>query len=713
MTSVATPVAAPPGPPGALPGLARVLAPVSRALETYSQGAVGIATVIAIVGSVLAMGSLATNVFTRYVLDFSIFGAEEVARIGFLWTIWMGVSLAVRRGAVTVITFVADRGAPVWRSAVRTYAAVGLFTLLVYACWRSTEYVTSVSTATQTFTSVKISFLYPVASMTVGYYFITLHFLTALAKAGADLAATGREGVRRTASLMLGGAALTAAVLFFAEQTADSFGSARNLTGLAVIGAAWAVAVRLDPRGGALGATFLSVATIGAAWLVLQTGASPLVAIGLVFVLLTLAGMPIVFMLSVVGIIATLPNFFGLSLYPTPDPLFPFTTTQFTMGLTGGTELLVILMFLIVAEVMNASGMSDRLIRFAASLVGHLRGGMAYVCQLTSVMVSGVSGSAQADAAIMTPLLVPAMEKEGYPRHVAAAVVSAASIKGPIGPISLMFIVYGYVVQDVNINELLVSGILAILILFAFQAATVYVEVRVRGFHQKREFAGWRTVGRTGLDAAPILFIPFIILGGIFLGGVFTPSESAPVAAIFALILALFWYSGLSPADIPRVFSTAALETGIVLLLLGDAQILSKALQNNQFGQSVTDFFTNLTTDKYMFLLVVNVVLLVVGIFIEPLPAVFILGPFLAPVATEVFAIDPVHFGLIMCFNLVLALIHPPIGLVLFLVSSLSKVSVERLSITILPWLAVSILVLFLITYLPSEVVLVLAHALS
>ena len=713
MTSVATPIAAPPGTPGAVPPLARVLRPLARGFQVYSDAAARIAQFCAIVGSMVAMGALAANVFTRYVLGYSIFGADEFAKIAFLWTIWMGVSLAVRRGAVTVITFVSDRGSTTWRRSVQTYAGVGLFTLLVYACWRSTEYVTSPGTYTQTFTSTGVSFIYAVASMTVGYYFITLHFVTGATRAGAELAATGADGARRAASVFLGGSALTAAVLFFGEQSLDAMGSARNVTGLVVIGATWVAAVWLSPRSGVVGATLLGAATLGAAGLLLAMGASELVAVGVIFVCLTLAGMPIVFMLSVVGIIATLPQFFGLSFYPNPDPLNPFSTTQFTMGLSGGTELLVILMFLIVAEVMNASGMSDRLIRFAASLVGHLRGGMAYVCQLASVMVSGVSGSAQADAAIMTPLLVPAMEKEGYPRDVAAAVVSAASIKGPIGPISLMFIVYGYVVDTVNVNELLLSGILVIALLFVVQAATVYVEVRVRGFHQKRPFAGWGTVGRTFRDAIPILAIPFIILGGIFLGGVFTPSESAPVAAIFSLLLAFFWYAGLSFRDIPSVFTRAAIETGIVLLLLGDAQILAKALHNNQFGESVQSFFTGVTDNKYVFLLLVNAILLVVGIFIEPLPAVFILAPFLSEVATGTFGIDPVHFGLIMCFNLVLALIHPPIGLVLFLVSSLSKVSVERLSITIIPWLLVSIAVLFLVTYLPSEVVLVLARALG
>jgi tripartite ATP-independent transporter DctM subunit len=709
MTSLATPVAPGGVIPEHAPGLARVLDRTARVLDVYCRGAVGIATFGTVVAALTAMFSLASNVFARYVLGFSIFGAEEVARIAFLWTIWMGVSLAVRRGAVTVITFVADRGAPAWRRAVRTFSGLALAILLVYACWRSTEYAMSGGVFTQTFAASRISYFYPVASMAVGYYFITLFTVHALTRGAADLAAAGREGFREAGSLMLGGAALTAAVLLLAEQGRDDLGSARNVIGIALVAGAWLLSVAVSPRSGILGATLLGVAMFAIAEGLLSGGASKLVAIGFLFVVLTLAGTPIVFMLSIVGIIASLPTFFGLSFYPTPDPLFPFSTTQFTMGLSGGGELIVILMFLIIAEVLNASGLSERLIGFAASLVGHLRGGMAYVCQLTSVMVSGVSGSAQADAAIMTPLLVPAMEREGYPRPVAAAVVSAASIKGPIGPISLMFIVYAFVVEGVNLSRLLVSGILAIIVLFCFQAATVYVEVRVRGFHKQRPFAGWGNVARRTLDTLPVLAIPVLVLGGIFISGAFTPSESAPVAAVFAMVLALFWYSGLSPRDLPRAITLAGIETGIVLLLLGDSQILAKLLQNNQFGQTVIDFFTGITDNKYVFLLLVNLILLAVGIFIEPLPAVFILAPFLHPLAVDVYGMDPEHFALIVCFNLVLALIHPPIGLVLFLVSSLAKVSVERLSITILPWLGVSILVLFLMTYLPSEAVLVLA----
>jgi len=644
-------------------GLARALAVAARWIEAYSRAAVGIARVGTAVAVALAILSLAGSVFTRNVLGYSFFGAEELARFAFLWSIWLGVSLAVKRGAVTVITFVSGAGPGWWQRSVRTFSGVSLGILLLYACVRSTEYATGQFATSGSSPSLGLSWFYPVVSMTVGYYFITLHYLSALAAGATGLAAQGRQGVR---------AALAA------------------VAGAVVIGVVvWGLAAGL-----------------------LAIGASELIALGVIFVALTLAGTPIIFMLSIVGILAFLPSFLGLSFYPSPDPLVPFSTAQSNMGLTGGGELLVILMFLVTAEVLNASGMSLRLIAFAATLVGHWRGGMAYVCQLTSAIVSGISGSAQADAAIMTPLLVPAMEREGYRRDVAAAVVAGASIKGPIGPLSVMFIVYGSIVTGVgsaSIQKLLLSGLLAEILLLIFQAATVYVVVRRMDSLVKRPFAGMAAVGRTGLAALPVLAIPFIILGGIF-SGVFTPTQSAAVASVIAIGLAFFWYASVSPRELPAILVLAGIETGIVMVLIGDSTILAKALFLDRFGESLADFFTGISDNKYVFLLVVNLILLAVGIFVEPLPALYILAPFLAPLAVVGYGIDPVHFGLIMVFNLVIALIHPPIGLVIFLVSSLAKVSVERLSIMILPWLAVSLVVLFLVTYLPGKVVLSLAN---
>lgn len=646
------------------PRVAALLERVAAFLDVYSRAAVRVAQVLAVAAVCVIMFALAGNVFTRNVPGFSLFSSEELARFGFLWSIWMGVSLAVRQGDITVISFVSHRGPAWWQRSVQTFSGLVLAGLLAYTCVRSSQYPQSVQWEDQVAQSMDMALFYGLVSMTVGYYFITLHYARRFVGGAARVMGSGDPALGRKAA------------------------------------------------GALVGAVAIGVALWAVCYAMVHNGVEPLVVLGVIFVALTLAGMPIVFMLSIVGIFAFHPSFLGLQFFPSPDLLVPFSTTQGAMGLSGGGELLVIIMFLVVAEVLNASGLSERLIAFAASLVGHLRGGMAYVCQLTSAIASGISGSAQADAAIMTPLLVPAMEKEGYRRDVAAAVVAGASIKGPIGPLSVMFIVYGSVVSgpgSASISKLLLSGIMAEALLLFFQALAVYWVVRRTDMLPRRQFAGMRRVGSTGLGALPALMIPFIVLGGIF-SGVFTPTESAAVAAVVAIGMALFVYASVSPMQLPRALIMASVEAGVVMLLLGDSAILAKALFLGQFGESLGRFMDAVAHDKWVFLLVVNVLLLLVGIFVEPLPALYILAPILAPIAVLNYGIDPVHFGLIVVFNLVLALIHPPIGLVLFMVSSIAKVPIERLSITILPWLGVSIFVLLLVTYLPTDVVLVLSN---
>ena len=641
------------------PGANGLLEWIASWARVYSDAVARIARVGVIVSIVVCGGTVAVQAFSVYVFGVEIYpGLDEVAAYAFLWVIWMGVSLAIRRGEVTVITFVRDRG-PVWlQRSIRTFSGISIALLLGYCVYYSTRYAFDRNTLVGRTANLGIPQVYGVIAMTVGYYFISMHYLATVAAGAQRLVEQGRASLKTIIS---------------------------SLAGAVVIGAAVLVV----------------------AWAILAAGGSPLLALGVIFVALTFAGNPIIFMLSIVGIISV-SGFAGLEFYPSPDVLFPFRTTQTAMGLSGFSELTVVLMFLVVAEVMNVSGMSLRLIAFASTLLGHLRGGMAYVCQITSALLSGVSGSATADAAIMTPLLVPAMEKEGYPKDVAAAVVSGASIKGPIGPISIMFILYATLVPPVVLNDLLLSGILAETLLLLFQSAVVYIVVRRLGFFKPRPFAGARPVARAGLSALPVMLIPVIILGGI-LRGVFTASQSGAIAAAVAVIFAMFWYGSLAPADLPRVLTLAGMETGIVMLLVGDSAILAKALQNNGFGDDLGAWIHGITDNEYVFLLIVVLMLLAVGLFVEPLPALYILAIPLYPLA-EQFHVNQTQFGLIVVFALVLALIHPPIGLVIFLVASVSKVSVERLSIMIIPWLLVSVFVLFLVTYLPSEVVLVVTN---
>ena len=285
--------------------------------------------------------------------------------------------------------------------------------------------------------------------------------------------------------------------------------------------------------------------------------------------------------------------------------------------------------------------------------------------------------------------------------------LAGASIKGPVGPISVMFIAYGYIVSgpgQAPINQMLATGVVLVLGLLLLQGAVVSIVARRRGLQPPHGFLGWGEVARSGIGALPILMIPVIIIGGI-LSGYYTPTESASVALAVTLVLAIA-FRRLSIPVLGRAMIVAAMETGIVMLLLGASAILAQSLTIDGFGQSIQNSITSLTSNADVFLLMVMVAMLLVGIFIEPLPALYMFAPFLAPVAVTVYNINPVQFACVVVLALCIGLIHPPIGLVLFLVSSISKVRVERLSVTILPWIGVSLIGLLLVAYTPADVLL-------
>ena len=643
-----------PYPPDAHPSI------LTRVLGVIADGTAVIAMAIAVLAGFAIFAVVFANILDRQFEHNSIYGAEEFSRFAFLWLIWMGVSLAVRRSAVTVLTLGTDNGPWWWRASLRGLAMGSLAILLTYACWQSIHYVLSQESVASISPAMRAPMWTAILSMPVGYVFIVIQYLY-IASRSLDRVRSSPDPHRwRPIAVGIAGGVVLAAIL-------------------------WVVCFGL-----------------------LSANVAPLVPLAIVFVALTLAGMPVVFMLSLVGILGAT-SVLWLDFFPFAgtDPLFPFRTTQGNMGLSQGGELVVIYLFLMVAEVMNAAGLSQRLIRFAASLVGHFRGGMAFVCQVTSAVMSGISGSAQADAAVMTPLLVPAMEKEGYDRDVAAAVVAGASIKGPVGPISVMFIAYGYIVSgpgQAPINQMLAAGVVLVIGLLILQAAVVSIVARRRGLRPPHGFLGWGEVAKSGLGALPILMIPVIIIGGI-LTGYYTPTESASVALAVTLVLAIA-FRRLSFPVLGRAMIVSAMETGIVMLLLGDSAILAQLLNIDGFGQSIQNAMTSLTSNADVFLLMVMIIMLLVGIFIEPLPALYMFAPFLAPVAVTVYNINAVQFACVMVLALCIGLIHPPVGLVLFLVSSISRVRIERLSITILPWIGVSLIGLLLVAYTPAHVLL-------
>jgi len=361
--------------------------------------------------------------------------------------------------------------------------------------------------------------------------------------------------------------------------------------------------------------------------------------------------------------------------------------------------LMAIPFFMLAGELMNRGGITIRIVEFAQALMGHFRGGLAHVNVLSSMLFAGLSGSAVADVSALGSMLIPAMEKQGYTRKFAAAITAASSVIGPIIPPSGIMIIYAYVMGE-SVAALFLAGIVpgimvgvGLMILIKFMADKY-------DFPIATQRATWPEKGRASLKAFFPLMTPVIILGGI-LGGVFTPTEAAAVAVGYALIIGLFVLRSLKVRDIPGVLTNAGMTSAVVLLLVGAAMAFKTVASLAHTPEMLADFILGLSDNPLILLFLINILLFIVGMFLDAGPAIIILGPILGPIFTGM-GVDSVHFAIIMAVNLTVGLATPPMGLVLFVSSSVSGVKVETISRAILPFLAVEVAVIFLITYFPA-----------
>ncbi len=362
--------------------------------------------------------------------------------------------------------------------------------------------------------------------------------------------------------------------------------------------------------------------------------------------------------------------------------------------------------FVLAGFLMNEAQLTDRLIRFANLLVGRWRGGLAQVNVVTSMFFGGITGAATADTAAVGTILIPAMEKEGYRSDFAAAVTVSSSIVGPLIPPSIPMLVYG-IASNASIGALFLAGLtpgvvvgLALLALnrrllrnFTPTAAS-FDSTAVDGVG-----ARLREVVRTVRTALVALVMPVIIVGGI-VGGVFTPTESSAVAVVYALIVGLAMGT-LTGRSIARTMTTAVVLTAAIMLIIANANLLGWVLAIEQIPQTVSAGFLSLTESRTVFLLIVVVLLLVIGLFLETSGAIIILVPVLLPAAAQ-YGIDTVHFGVVLVFGLVIGLITPPVGLCLFIGSSIARVPVHTLSRALIPFLAVLIAVYLFFVFVPA-----------
>lgn len=402
--------------------------------------------------------------------------------------------------------------------------------------------------------------------------------------------------------------------------------------------------------------------------------------------------------------------------------------------------LLAVPFFILAGNLMNIAGVTGRIYSFALALVGWMKGGLAQVNIIGSVIFSGMSGTALADAAGIGTIEIKAMKDHGYPVEAAVGVTAASATLGPIFPPSLPFVIYG-MMANVSIGALFMAGIVPGVVMTLLMMITVAIFAYKKGWGSDTPFSVKKLTEASlevgvvlafplviyllmlaGLSiniaalialvllvavdwyfdfsAVMALMTPMILIGGMTMGW-FTPTEAAMAAVIWSLFLGLVRYRTMTMKSLAKASFDTIETTASVLFIVTAASIFAWLLTVSQFAQLFSDFMLALTDNKWVFLILVNILMLIVGCFLDTIAAITILVPILLPIAAR-YGVDPVHFGLIMTLNLMIGLLHPPLGMVLFVLSRVAKLSVERTTMAILPWLVPLVVALLLITFIPE-----------
>jgi C4-dicarboxylate transporter DctM subunit len=369
--------------------------------------------------------------------------------------------------------------------------------------------------------------------------------------------------------------------------------------------------------------------------------------------------------------------------------------------LFGGVDnygLIAIPLFVLIGEIMNGGGITRRIIDMTMAFIGAMKGGLAYVNLLANMLVASILGSATAQVAIMAQMMVPEMEKKGYDKTFAAGLTAYAGMLGPIIPPSIMFVVYSVLAQ-VPVGTMLMAGMLPGIVL----TIIFCIVIALMGFVYNYPRGDRMTVRervRTVLDALPTLLIPIIIVGSI-LAGIANPTEAAAVGAVAAALVGRFWIGELSFAQLPRMFLKAGIYSAIVLFLVAAAAVFSWVLVYGMVPQTVASWIQGIAKDPVTFMLLVNIILLIIGTVIDGAPGLIMTVPILLPIATEVYGIDPVHFGVVAVVNLVLGFLSPPVGLCFFVAAAVTGAKPGKMFIVTLPFFFASCVLLVLLSIFP------------
>ncbi len=458
----------------------------------------------------------------------------------------------------------------------------------------------------------------------------------------------------------------------------------------------------------------------------------------LFFVLLLLVGTPMVYLLVLAP---------GLDLTVNGNTKQYIALLKRVFNGMDSFVLVALPFFILAGELMSAGGITVRLVDLAKFIVGRSKGGLSHVTVASSAMLAGGCGSAVADASALGSMLIPAMEKNGYSRDYAAGITAAAAVIVPIIPPSSIMIIYAFI-NDVSVAAMFIGGIIPGLLIAISLMMVTWVLARVKNFpvpdeSYARDFkkAGqsvyigltpllliflifkyglnpWLLLPLLVLYGAGLYFFidkryilpafrsmaalltPVILMGGI-MKGIFTPTEGAAVAAFWSLLVGLYVNKELKYKDLPKIFLKSAVAAGVILMLVASAVAFAYIISKSRAPQELSQLVLSITENKYLLFALVNILLLIVGTFLDAGPAILILGPILAPVMISV-GIDPTHFAVVMCINLIVGLITPPMGLVLFVLSGMTGIGIGKIAKQMMPYFLVEVGIIFLISYIPA-----------
>lgn len=372
---------------------------------------------------------------------------------------------------------------------------------------------------------------------------------------------------------------------------------------------------------------------------------------------------------------------------------------SFTRGL-GSYDFLALPFYFLAGDLMNAGGITARLVDFSKALIGHIKGGLSHVNIIASMIFSGVSGSAVADTSAIGSVLIPSMKKDGYPGAYAAAVTAASSTIGPIIPPSIPLVIYGLLSQ-VSIGKLFLAGAIPGIMMGLYLLVASFAISYRRGYPASKR-APLKELLRSGVNAGLAVMMPMIILIGITTG-VVTPTEAGVIAVVYGLILGLFVYREIKLRDLPQIFGQTMINTGTILIIIATIGIFCWIIANMGLGEVLVRFFLSISTNKWVILGILNIFFLIWGCVLDPVTSMVILVPIFIPLVQQV-GIDLVHFGLVVVMNLMIGLVTPPVGILLFLTSSMAQDRLEKVIKEMIPFIIALLLVLAICTYIPGIV---------